>query len=127
MTLWARGAGTRGRVRGACALRLRALHDARVLGCSFLGRDAWELCALGLCPPSWYMGARPGCPWQGSLGTEGQLLHSSLQVINCTRDALCPAGYPEWGRRLQVWPISCPLVDSLWAFPVRPPVASECG
>lgn len=49
----------RGRVRGARAVRLRPRRSARVLGWSPSGRGAWELCAAGLCPPSWLMGTRP--------------------------------------------------------------------
>lgn len=100
MTIWARDAG-----QGAGRVCLANASPFSVRACwagAFWAGGAWELCVLNLGPSSWYMDARPGCPWQGSVGFEGQVLRSSLNMVNRVPVALCLACYREWGRGLHV-------------------------
>lgn len=80
----------------------------------------------GLGPLSCFMGARPGCPWQGSVGIEGQVLRSSLNMANRRRAALCPA-FTRSRDVVYVSLASCSRADYLRAVPVRPRVPSGLG
>lgn len=80
-------------MRGACALRLRALRSERMRDWSPLGRDTWELGAPGLCATAWYTGARPA----GSTGIEGQVLRSSLHMAELHARCLVSRLLPQMG------------------------------
>lgn len=88
--------------RAGCGARVPCEYvpffSASVLGWSLLGSG----CVGVVCPRSGSFLVVHGCPWQGSVGFEGQVLRSSLNMVNRVPVVLCLACYREWGRGLHV-------------------------